>query len=103
VRACSRAGSSFFERRLRGRVAPFHTPDEVAAAFVTGFAGLGYDVALNTPFAGALVPLERYRQDQRVHSVMIEVRRDLYMDESTGAMLPDYGHVRARLQNMLVF
>jgi N-formylglutamate amidohydrolase len=75
----------------------------VAAAFVTGFAGLGYDVALNTPFAGALVPLERYRQDQRVHSVMIEVRRDLYMDESTGAMLPDYGHVRARLQNMLVF
>lgn len=40
-------------------------------------------VARNTPFAGAYIPMQ-YRDDPRVHSLMIEFRRDLYMNEQTG-------------------
>ena len=40
------------------------------------------ETALNTPFAGTLVPLKHYGKVPRVNSVMLEIRRDQYMDES---------------------
>ena len=58
----------------------------------------GFEVRRDTPFGGALVPLERYRRDARVHAVMIEVRRDLYCDASTGQLLPDWAGVARRLE-----
>ena len=48
---------------------------------VTAVKEAGYSVAVDAPFAGALVPLSYYRKDDRVLSVMIEVNRRLYMDE----------------------
>jgi hypothetical protein len=39
--------------------------------------GRGQDI----PFAGTLVPNCAYGIDRRVQSVMVELRRDLYMDE----------------------
>lgn len=48
------------------------------------FKSHGFDVGLNQPFSGAIVPSEIYQsKDNRVQSVMIEVRRDLYIDEKT--------------------
>jgi N-formylglutamate deformylase len=40
-------------------------------------------MALNEPFKGTFVPLPFYRKDRRVLSVMIELKRSLYMDERT--------------------
>lgn len=68
----------------------FHTPPELARALVQAFQQVGLTVALNTPFSGALVPLTYYGQDTRVSAVMIEVRRDLYMDETTGEPLASF-------------
>lgn len=59
----------------------FHTRPEVLEAFVSAFRAGGYEVAINEPFAGSLVPLKHYQQDQRVQSIMIEVRRDLYLTQ----------------------
>jgi predicted N-formylglutamate amidohydrolase len=50
---------------------------------VEAFKSFG-TVGLNEPFIGTHVPLKQYGTDQRVKSVMIEIRRDLYMDEATG-------------------
>ena len=49
-------------------------------------------VRVNDPFVGCLVPTKYYhyhhhhqaKKDVRVQSIMIELRRDLYMSETTG-------------------
>jgi N-formylglutamate amidohydrolase len=62
----------------------FHTPAELAEGLLKEFSALGFRVALNDPFSGALVPMSRYQKDNRVHAVMIEINRNLYMDEAAG-------------------
>lgn len=57
----------------------FHTRPEVLDAFAQAFRTGGYEVAINEPFSGSLVPMKHYRKDPRVQSIMIEVRRDLYL------------------------
>jgi len=41
-------------------------------------------VSHNQPFAGSYVPIKYYREDARVKSLMIEVNRSQYMNETTG-------------------
>jgi N-formylglutamate amidohydrolase len=54
-------------------------------------------VAIDRPFAGALVPMRFHGKDLRVRALMIEVRRGLYMDERSGARGPAFDEVRERL------
>jgi N-formylglutamate amidohydrolase len=56
----------------------FHTLPNLEISLVKSFEELGYSVAINSPFAGSLVPLYYYQKDQRVQSVMIELNRGLY-------------------------
>ena len=51
-------------------------------------------VAENIPFAGAITPLKFYCKDDRVKSVMFEIRRDLYMDETTGKRLDHFEKIQ---------
>jgi N-formylglutamate deformylase len=60
-----------------------HTPQALCEVAVTAAKERGFDVAVNTPFGGALFP-QRYQNDIRVQSIMIEVNRKLYMNEETG-------------------
>lgn len=57
-----------------------HSPPELVALARAAFAG--FEIEINTPFAGTYVPLDFYGVDRRVSSLMIEIRRDLYMDEA---------------------
>ena len=42
------------------------------------FSKLGYEVAINTPFAGALVPMHYYQKQPQVQALMIEINRGVY-------------------------
>jgi N-formylglutamate amidohydrolase len=64
----------------------FHTPTRLIDDIMTAAGRLKIETALNTPFSGTLVPLKHYGKDQRVSSVMLEIRRDLYMDESAAIL-----------------
>ena len=60
-------------------------PNEVRANITVSDEELNQELLrITDSFIGTYVPLEQYGTDQRVHSVMIEIRRDLYMDEATG-------------------
>ncbi|GAA2278226.1 hypothetical protein GCM10010145_59130 [Streptomyces ruber] len=78
----------------------FHTPaellDEARKAFDC-FGGTG----VNTPFAGAYVPLRYYGNDPRVSALMIEIRRDVYMSEPGGPSGPGLGAVAEALAGLV--
>lgn len=69
---------------------PFHTPPEVTAALEALCLRSGRSFARDHPFRGTYVPMCFWRKDRRVRSIMIEVRRDSYMDEQTGERAPAY-------------
>jgi len=62
----------------------FHTPEALTDAAASYFRDSGFSVGINTPFSGSIVPMEFYGSNPHVHSIMIEVNRSLYMEETTG-------------------
>jgi len=61
----------------------YHTPQKLSEKLIGYFSNQGLTVKQNTPFSDALVPMPFYLKDKRVSSVMIEVRRDIYLSENT--------------------
>ena len=80
----------------------FHSPPEWIDTLAAAFQSAGFETAVNTPFAGALVPLKHYRREPRVKAVMIEVRRDLYVNEETGEALPELNGLAQQIRACLV-
>jgi len=80
----------------------YHTTQEFVKSLKVEFQSSGFMTAVNTPFAGALVPDKHYRRDLRVKAVMIEVRRDLYLDESAGTISASSAEVSKRLRTGLL-
>jgi len=60
-----------------------HTPPWLSEAVCGAFASLPEidRIGENTPYAGSYVPLRHYGRDERVNSVMIELRRDVYLTD----------------------
>ncbi len=70
-----------------------HTPPDLAESMAAAFGAEGFRVRRDSPFAGTFVPSGFYGREQRVRSVMIEVRRGLYMDEVTALRRHDFDDV----------
>jgi N-formylglutamate amidohydrolase len=68
----------------------YHTPQALVSAAQQAVADEGLTCRINRPFAGTLVPATYWQCDKRVSSIMIEVNRNLYMDESTGERSAGY-------------
>ena len=79
----------------------FHTPEGTHGTRGGAVQGRGWTVAVNRPFAGALVPAAYFRRDVRVRSVMIEVNRRLYLNEQTGARSARFDDCRTALTGVL--
>ena len=79
----------------------FHTPTASVALAIQVFTAAGWTVGVDDPYSGALVPMGIYKRDQRVTSLMVEVNRELYMNESTGKKLVGYDIFRTKFQACL--
>jgi N-formylglutamate deformylase len=79
----------------------FHTPQRLVDRFFERAHRLGLSLSMNYPFSGALVPASFYQADTRVHAFMIEVRRDLYMDETSGEPHSGFDDCRSILASLL--
>ena len=79
----------------------FHTPEWLFEEAARLCRGAGFSVDRDQPFAGAIVPSKRYSTDRSVLSLMLELRRDTYVDEESGAKRPQFDEVRARMQTIV--
>jgi len=79
----------------------FHTPDRLTASAEELFQSHGYSVEINSPYAGSIVPHDHYHADRRVMSIMIEVKRGLYMDEKTGRKNHGFKNVKKNISRIV--
>lgn len=61
---------------------PTYPGDRIVEIVKRGFGGQGYTVGINEPFSNSFAPLPDFP------SVMIEIRKGVYMDEGTRKLLP---------------
>jgi len=59
---------------------PYHTPTALVEHTKDYFTSCGYTVGIDDPFAGTLIPMKYYHSNERVQGVMLEVNRNLYID-----------------------
>lgn len=57
----------------------FHTPAELTKISEEYFKSKGYNVLINRPYYGSIVPMQYYRRNGNVMSIMIEINRKLYL------------------------
>ena len=79
----------------------FHTPEKLKNFLRKKFLDFDLSVDINTPFSGSLVPNSHYNLDKRVISIMIEVRRDLYIDENSFMKNENYNKIKKILFNII--
>ena len=56
---------------------------------------------MNRPFSGSIVPAKHLAKTTAVRSMMLEVRRDLYMSEATGTPLLEFRRVAAKICRLI--
>jgi len=61
-----------------------HTPERLLNHIEAFLKQYNLSTARNVPFEGTYVPLRFLNEDRRVSSIMTEINRKLYMDETTG-------------------
>jgi N-formylglutamate amidohydrolase len=59
----------------------YHTPEWLTALAKTQFEKHGYHVEIDSPYSGTMVPLDFYKKDNRLSSIMIEINRRLYLED----------------------
>jgi len=79
----------------------FHTPKTLSQMTVLNLKRVGYSVRMNKPYKGSLVPMAFYRKDRRVASIMVEINRSLYMDETAGTKTSSYDSTKKQIESLL--
>ena len=79
----------------------FHTPQELIQTVVSFLESSNYSVLVDVPYRGTLVPLEFYQREPRVVSIMVEARRDLYMNETSGAKNDGFDETKNVISELL--
>lgn len=79
----------------------FHTPTNFIEASIDFFESRGYTLGINTPYDGSIVPLAHYQKEPRVHSIMLEVNRRMYMDETNAEKSAAYLKTKDTVQDYL--
>jgi N-formylglutamate amidohydrolase len=80
----------------------YHTPDALRKTLSRYLRKAGYAVKFNSPFSGTIVPLNYYKVNKNVHSIMIEVNRKLYMDEDTFTEKEDFDHTSKKINYIIM-
>lgn len=73
---------------------PYHTPKALIDFSVEFFERSGYSLGVDWPYKGSLVPLEHYQKNRKVHSIMLEINRKLYLKGSANERSGNYEEIK---------
>jgi N-formylglutamate amidohydrolase len=79
-----------------------HTPTWLVDALEDGFWQQGFSVGVNHPYSGCMVPSVSFGKDSRVMSVMLEIRKDLYLNEETGEKHAEFDRISKAIRMVLL-
>jgi len=80
----------------------FHSPPALVSLAKDCWKKACFSVEIDRPYAGAIVPLKYYQKDKRVQALMVEIRRDLYMNEKTGLRNESFKEVHKIIHRFIV-
>jgi N-formylglutamate deformylase len=68
----------------------YHTPQKLIDASIAYFEQKGFSIGVDWPYKGTIVPLVHYQKNKNVNSIMLEVNRELYLNEPSNKKSEKY-------------
>jgi N-formylglutamate amidohydrolase len=68
----------------------FHTSQKLIDLSVSFFESAGYTLGVDWPYKGSIVPMEYYKKNKNVQTIMLEINRALYLNEPTNEKSGNY-------------
>ena len=79
----------------------FHTPKKLIDSAIAFFKDRNFTLGIDQPFEGTMVPMEFYKKNKNVESIMLEVNRKLYLKEGTNEKSENYKEIKKVVQEYL--
>jgi len=79
----------------------YHTPKSIVDFTTRYFEDNGYSVGIDYPYSGTIVPMNYYKKDVKVKSIMIEINRKLYLEGSTNIKSKNFEVIKAVIDDYL--
>jgi len=72
----------------------FHTTKKLIDISVLFFEKAGYTLGVDWPYKGSIVPIEHYHKNKNVSTIMLEINRELYLNEPTNQKSKNYNEIK---------
>jgi N-formylglutamate amidohydrolase len=72
----------------------FHTTKDLIDISVSFFEKAGYTLGIDWPYKGSIVPIEHYKINKNVSTIMLEINRALYLNEPTNQKSEKYSQIK---------
>jgi len=79
----------------------YHTPEDLIEFIRSFFEETNLTTKLNEPFPGSYVPIKFLNRDKRVKSIMIEINRELYMNEVSGEKNDSFLEIKGNIHRLI--
>jgi len=79
----------------------YHTPKELIDLSISFFENAGYTLGIDWPYKGSIVPLEHYQKNNNVQTIMLEINRELYLNEPSNEKSECYLKVKEIAQQFI--
>jgi N-formylglutamate amidohydrolase len=72
----------------------YHTPQKLIDVSIAYFEQRGFSIGVDWPYKGTIVPLAHYQKNKKVNSIMLEVNRELYLNEPSNEKSEKYNETK---------
>jgi N-formylglutamate amidohydrolase len=79
----------------------YHTPQKWIDASISFFKAKGFTLGVDQPYSGTMVPMQFYKKNKKVQSIMLEINRGLYLNEPSNEKSIQYPKIKQVVQEYL--